>query len=72
MTRLLVFEFYCELGGRNHTRGANVSASAAVDASFGVDRVDFAFADRGSGTFVDASATSNAIFANDISHDVRI
>ena len=56
----------------NHTCGANVRASATVDASFRIDNVDFAFRDRCSGAFVDASAASNAIFVDNVSHCVRI
>ena len=58
--------------GCDYSSGANVSANAAVDASFRIDDVDFAFRDRCSGAFVDASAASNAIVVDNVSHCVRI
>lgn len=58
--------------GCDYSSGANVSANAAVDASFWRDDVDFAFRDRSRGAFFDASATCNAIFIDNVSHCVRI
>ena len=58
--------------GCDYSSGANVSANAAVDASFRRDDVDFAFRDRSRGAFFDASATCDAIFINNVSHCVRI
>ena len=57
-----------QLSLRNRACGANVCASAAVDAGVGSDSIDFAFADGGSGTFVDASAAGNAIVRDNVSH----
>lgn len=58
--------------GCDYSSGANVSANAAVDASFRRDDVDVAFRDRSCGAFFDASATCNAIFIDNVSHCVRI
>lgn len=51
------------------TRGAYVSASAAVNAYVGVDGVLFAFRDCTRGAFVDAGAACDAVIANYISHN---
>lgn len=58
--------------GCDYSSGANVSANAAVNASFRRDDVDVAFRDRRCGAFFDASATCNAIFIDNVSHCVRI
>ena len=52
----------------NSARGANVGASAAIYANFGVNLVDFALADSARGAFVDASATGNAVVTDYVSH----
>lgn len=55
---------------RNRTGGAAVSTSAAVYTYTGVDRILFAFGDGAGGAVVHASATCNAIVANNVSHFV--
>ena len=50
--------------------GASVCTSAALGAFVGVDAVDIAFRDGANGTFVNASAASNAVFTNYVSHSL--
>ena len=50
------------------TGGASVGASAAINAFIGIDFVDIAFRDSVGGTFAHASAASNTIIANNVSH----
>ena len=57
---------------RDSARGANVGASAAVYTDVGVDGVLLAFGDSTSGAVVKASAASNTIVANYVSHGCRI
>ena len=64
-------EFY-QLGGIDSARGANISASAAVCTHIGINRIDVAFADCASGTFVDAGTACNAVVTNYVSHSVEI
>ena len=59
-------------GQSDSARGASVSAGAALCALVGVDAVDVAFSDGANGTFVDASAASDAVFTNYISHSSKV
>ena len=49
-------------------RGASVSASATFCALIRVDYIDVALGDSSYGTFVDASAASDAVITNYVSH----
>ena len=53
---------------RDGARGANVGASAAIYTDFGVDGVLLTFGDSTRGAVVKASAASNTIVANYVSH----
>ena len=66
----MLFDLFYQLGGVDGARGANISASTAVCAEIGVDRIDVAFADSTSGTFVDAGTACNAVVTNYVSHSV--
>ena len=69
----LSFWFCDRLFARSDSAGgANICASAAVNTYAGVDRVLSAFRDSARGAFIDASAASNAIVANYVSHNSRI
>ena len=61
----------CGLAEADSTRGASVSAGAALGALIGVDAVDIALGDSANGTFVDAGAASNAVFTNYVSHSLE-
>ena len=62
----------CGLAEADSARGASVSAGATLGALVGIDAVDVAFRDSANGTFVDASAASNAVFTNYVSHNGRM
>ena len=63
------YSFCCGLFARvDSTGGASVGASAAINAFIGIDFVDIAFRDSVGGTFAHASAASNTIIANNVSH----
>ena len=66
--------WFCDrlFAGSDSAGGANICASAAVNTYAGVDRVLSAFRDSARGAFIDASAASNAIVANYVSHNSRI
>ena len=69
----LSFWFFDRLfAGSDSAGGANICASAAINTNAGVDRVLSAFRDSARGAFIDASAASNAIVANYVSHNSRI
>ena len=48
--------------------GATRCAGTAADAGVRIDVVDFAFADSANGAFGEASAASNALVGNNVSH----
>ena len=56
------------LAGSDSTSGASISASTAVEAGIGVDRIDVTFLDSVGGTYALASATCYAAVRNYISH----
>ena len=58
------------VGRADGARRTNVGTSAAVYANIGVDGVDCAAAGSAEGTFVDASATSDAVAADYVWHVV--
>ena len=68
--RHILFSVLCRvlLAGSDSTGGASVSASAAVEAGVGIDRIDVAFLDGIGGTYALASTTSYAAVRNYISH----
>lgn len=61
-----------ESGEADSARGASVGTGAALGALVGVDGIDIAFRDSANGTFVDAGAASNAVFANYVSHSLGV
>ena len=65
----LDFSFLIVLFSRvNCFRRTNICASTALCASFGVDRILVTFRDSAYWTLVDASAASNTIVTNYVSH----
>ena len=61
----------CRLGQADSTGGASISACATLCALVWIDAVDVAFRNSANGTFVNASATCNAVFTNYVSHNVE-
>ena len=53
-------------------RGANISASAAINTNVRVDRILFAFRDSTRRAFVDAGTACDAVVTNYVSHNSRI
>ena len=65
----LCFVFLSELfAGSDCTSGASVSASTAVQAGVGIDRIDVAFLDCVGGTYCLACSTCYTAIRNYVSH----
>jgi hypothetical protein len=56
----------CRMNGFHRT---NVGASTAIGAHFRINLINIAFGNGFYRTLIDASATGNAIFTNNMSHD---
>ena len=56
------------LGKGDSARGASIGTCATLRAFVGIDAIDIAFRDSANGAFINASAASNAVFTNYVSH----